>query len=76
MRPRIRRLPYRGEREMIYPMPAAKPIITTPAAKYGPTDLYGHCEREDCRAKARVSCEICDGHFCRTHAEHQSHVDR
>lgn len=53
-------------------MPLAKQLVTTAAPKYGPTDLYGRCEFEDCRANARTTCAACDGHFCRTHAEHHA----
>jgi hypothetical protein len=56
-------------------MPASKQPITTPAPKYGPTALYGSCEREDCPANARTTCANCDGHFCRTHAEHETHAE-
>lgn len=57
-------------------MPTAKQPVTTAAPKYGPTKLYGRCEFEDCRANARTTCAICDGHFCRTHAEqHGPHDD-
>jgi predicted nucleic acid binding AN1-type Zn finger protein len=53
--------------------PTKKPLITTPAPKYGPTALYDDCERNGCEANARVSCPTCGGHFCRTHEAHQAH---
>jgi hypothetical protein len=54
-------------------VPSAKPPVTTPAPKYGPTEIYGRCEFEACRATARATCATCDGHFCLTHAEHKAH---
>lgn len=56
-------------------MPPAKPPVTTPAPKYGPTNLYGGCEHTECAGNARVTCPVCDGHFCRTHVEHETHAE-
>jgi hypothetical protein len=46
--------------------------VTTPAPKYGPTNLYGGCEAPDCNGTARITCAECDGHFCRRHEDHEA----
>ncbi|MDQ1730471.1 MAG: hypothetical protein QOK10_630 [Pseudonocardiales bacterium] len=48
-------------------------LDTTPALKYGPTDLYGSCEAEDCTDGARLTCSVCGGQFCRSHGVHEAH---
>ena len=53
------------------PRPSSAPAGTPP--KYGPTPLYDDCEGPDCDSRARTSCATCQGHYCRTHAEHPHH---
>jgi hypothetical protein len=50
-----------------------KPPVTTPAHKYGPTDLYGDCEAGSCETNARETCSVCGGHFCLRHIDHTAH---
>jgi hypothetical protein len=55
-------------------MKRKQPAITTPALKYGPTELYGSCEVEGCAWKSRTTCSECGGDFCREHTAHSVHA--
>jgi hypothetical protein len=46
---------------------------TTPAAKYGPTPVYGVCEAVSCAATARRTCPACEGQYCLGHVGHDLH---
>ena len=56
-------------------MTPARPPLTYPSPKYGPTPDYGTCELDD-RHAARATCPDCGGHYCLGHAEHADHAAR
>jgi hypothetical protein len=53
---------------------ASKHRDTAPAVPFGPTAIYGDCEARGCEVSARVTCPDCAGHYCRDHAEHETHT--